>query len=120
LHGLGRVHPEASQRARFTKGLAAFKALESPNHTVAVFEAPKPFGFSVAAYTRQTCLSVAGGLEVTVYRKIQQLGAANASGCGLLVLLAPAGLCLFMRELYHKARTSAVQVQHTWNQALVE
>jgi hypothetical protein len=73
--------------------------LEPLNQAVAVFETPEPFCFPIAANTRHSCLSVAGGFKVTVYRKIQQLVAANASCCGLLVLLAPAGLCLIYAQI---------------------
>lgn len=102
LRGLSGFNSHAVQRLLFGKGLPALEASEPLNNPVHIFETAKPFRFTVAAITRHSCLSVAGGVKVTVNRKIQQLLAANAFCCGLLVLLAPAGLCLSTRQHYQR------------------
>jgi hypothetical protein len=100
LNGFCGFGSNAGHGARLAECGSASEAFVSLNDSVSVPKTAPFSGFSRTAFARQTCLSKTKCGNVAENRKIQQLWAANASCCGLLVLSAPAGLCLSTRESY--------------------
>jgi hypothetical protein len=109
LGNLAGFDSDTFQWFRFRTGFSTAQTTIPLHNPVYVFETTEPLHFTRAAMTRHLTLSRLRN-KVTVYRKIQQLLASYAFGCGPSVLLAPTGLLFYLREKSNTGgRTQAVQ-----------